>query len=239
MMKITEKGWAVIEGDTHISLWIATTGMIDHGQRYEKRFREFGLNAGDTAIDIGAFVGDTTVPMAEVVGREGRVFAFEPNPEAFACLVYNTRLYPQVRCFNYALGNSTALAAMKIAPNMGASHIKAGDYDVAHLTPLTTLDSFELTGVRFIKIDVEGFELEVIAGAMKTIHFSRPRMMIETATHGEKFTTNHRRALYSWLEDQHYKVTPHFLSLEEAPQYDILAEPILFDLTSEPKTCTT
>jgi FkbM family methyltransferase len=240
MMKITKEGWAIIEGDTHIGPWIEQTGEIDHGQKYAERFTEFGLRPGDTAIDIGALVGDTAIPMADVVGRGGKVFAFEPNPEAFACLVYNTRFHRQVKCLPYALGNDHTLAAIRTTPNVGASHINRDQLiNKACLVPMTTLDVLELSYIRFIKIDVEGYELEVIAGAQQTIERYRPSMMIETAVHGEKFKVNHRRALYNWLEERDYKVAPHFLSLEEAPQYDIFAEPKLFELTTEPPKCTT
>lgn len=239
-MKVTTEGWAVVEGDTHISEWVVKTGQIDHGQRYYHRFREYGVGPGDTVVDIGAFIGDTTVPLADVVGREGRVYAFEPNPAAFACLAYNTRFHPQVKCLPYALGDKMALAQMKFAPNLGASHVALpGMLDIYSLIPMVRLDDLELNGVRFIKIDVEGYELSVIAGAQATIRVCRPKLMIETAVHGEKFKHDHRRALYNWLEQQHYTVTPHLLSLDEAPQYDIFAQPQLFDLTSAPNCQTT
>jgi tRNA A58 N-methylase Trm61 len=52
--------------------------MIDELRKY--------LRPGDTAIDIGAQVGDTTVPMAFAVGKEGCVFGLEPNDHTFAVL---------------------------------------------------------------------------------------------------------------------------------------------------------
>jgi FkbM family methyltransferase len=230
MMTITDRGWAVIKGDTHLAKWVAETGLIDHNQNYGARYYENGLRAGDTAIDVGACIGDTTVPMAEVVGHEGKVFAFEPNPMAFACLVYNTRLYPQVKCYPYALSHEYGTIALKLNANVGASHIvDKGDL----LAISVTLDSFGLNGVRFIKMDVEGFELNVIRGGWKTISLCRPRMMIETAVHGERFDTDSRRKLYAKLEELAYTVTPHFLSMEEAPQYDIYAIPAVISTTNE------
>ena len=52
------------------------------------------LKPGDTAIDIGSHIGDTTVPMALAAGPEGCVFGFEPNPVAFAVLEANAALNP-------------------------------------------------------------------------------------------------------------------------------------------------
>jgi FkbM family methyltransferase len=223
-MKITDKGWAVLEGDTHLSKWVEESGDIQHHQQYDKRFREFGLAAGDTAVDIGACIGDTTIPMAEVVGHEGRVYAFEPNPLAFACLVYNTHRYPQVTCYPYALGSSVAeVVNIRLCPNIGASHIGGGG--LGYMAVLTTLDFFEISGVRFIKIDVEGFEVNALRGAESTIRVSRPALMVETAVHGDRYGVDQRQILYKWLEDRDYKVNPHFMSLENAPQYDIIAQP--------------
>ena len=50
------------------------------------------LGVGDTAIDIGAHAGDTTIPMAVAVGATGTVFAFEPNPYVFKVLAVNAQL---------------------------------------------------------------------------------------------------------------------------------------------------
>ena len=52
------------------------------------RLREF-LQAGDVAIDIGAHIGDTTLPMALAVGQSGSVIAFEANPYTYETLAVN------------------------------------------------------------------------------------------------------------------------------------------------------
>ncbi|HYV95675.1 MAG TPA: FkbM family methyltransferase, partial [Chitinophagales bacterium] len=55
---------------------------------FYKRF----LKKGDLVIDIGAHVGDTTLPMALAVGREGTTLAFDPNPYVFKILKENSEL---------------------------------------------------------------------------------------------------------------------------------------------------
>ena len=59
-------------------------GMVDTLRKY--------LSPGDTAIDIGAHVGDTAVPMALAVGKAGTVFALEPNEYTYHVLEANARL---------------------------------------------------------------------------------------------------------------------------------------------------
>jgi len=224
MIRVTKEGWTVLRNDTHLSKWVEETGKIDHNQELDRQYRLYGLRPGDTAIDIGACIGDTTVPMARIVGEEGRVFAFEPNPVAFACLVANTRFFPQVRCLPYAIGGYKEIIGLTVHPNVGASSLggTAPTYDVV----ANTLDSFDLSGVRFIKIDVEGYEYEALIGGVKTIEVSRPYMFIETAVHGDRYHYNSRERLYRLLQDQlGYKVTPPIQSMSEYPQYDIFCEP--------------
>jgi FkbM family methyltransferase len=235
-MRITEAGWAVIDGDTHFSKWIEETGLIDHGQNLTGQYRELGIRPGDTVVDVGACLGDTTVPLAEVVGPEGRVYAFEPNPEPFACLMYNTHRYPQVRCFPTALGYREAIAYIHVTPNIGASHLS--NHRDALPIVVTTLDGYELSGVRFIKIDVEGLEMEVLAGAERTVNVCRPIMKIETAVHCARYNVS-RRNLYRWLKAHNYNSEPEELDLEEHPQYDIIAKPVVSDLTNEVEDHTT
>ena len=233
-MKITDEGFAILEGDTHLSKWIEETGKIDHNQNLYLRFREMNVCPGQTVIDVGACLGDTTVPLAEIVGTEGRVFAFEPNPEPFACLCYNTRNYPQVKCLPYALGDRNGTVTLTSQKNIGASFIvENGDV----IAPMVRLDQLDIQGVRFIKIDVEGYELNVLKGALQTIEH-RPKLYVETAVHSKRYRIE-RRAVYSFLEDLGYSITPHYLEMEDAPQYDFLATPNVLPLTKEAKTDTT
>jgi hypothetical protein len=222
-MRITKAGWAVINGDTHLSKWIDETGLIDHGQNLTDQYRELGIRPGDTVVDVGACLGDTTVPLAEVVGPEGRVYAFEPNPEPFACLMYNTHRYDTV-------------TYIQVHSNIGASYLST--HKEALPVAMTTLDKYELSGVRFIKIDVEGWELEVLAGAERTVNVCHPTMKIETAVHCARYNTT-RRNLYKWLKDHGYSCEPEELDMEKHPQYDIIAKHNVSDLTNETEQHTT
>jgi FkbM family methyltransferase len=222
-MKITKEGWAVLDDDSHISRWVEDSGLIDHGQKYEMQYSDFGVKPGDKVVDIGTFIGDTTVPLARLVGEKGEVYAFEPHPIAFACLVYNTRLYPQVKCFNYALGAHHGITGLSMAQNGGASHLsrRQDSWSVV----MATLDSVWINPVSFMKIDVEGFELSVLEGAAGFIDFCRPNILVETATHGERYFPNSRERLYEWFKKFNYNPTVQKLDYTAAPQYDVFATP--------------
>jgi FkbM family methyltransferase len=143
------------------------------------------------AIDVGANVGLTSSILARRVGAKGDVLALEPNPRIFRQLLAGSKLpiYPlQVAAgaaFGEAilnvpedsngvyLGQSGSLLVKSVALKNESHHISV---------PVITLDSL-LIWSRFetslIKIDVEGFELQVLEGATKTIATYAPALLVE------------------------------------------------------------
>jgi FkbM family methyltransferase len=155
---------------------------IRHGMEWEPHlsphFKVFP-RPGTTVIDAGAHIGTHTVTMAEAVGPEGRVYAFEPQKKLHRELHYNLILnkMPQARALRYALGDEPGVIEMAKATkrNEGATGIgKGGDK-----AELRTLDSFGFKNVSFIKIDVESFEIPVIKGATELIKRERPVILVE------------------------------------------------------------
>lgn len=151
------------------------------------------LNPGDVALDVGANVGTITIGMAKKVGREGMVFAFEPQRAAFMCLCGNvalTHCINHVRCFNAAVGDTDGFIQVPVLPldvafNVGgmrlddqsyADHFKALPREDV---PLMTIDAMNFPRVNLIKIDVEAMESKVLAGAFETVKRCRPAIMAE------------------------------------------------------------
>ncbi len=134
--------------------------------------------SGTTAIDIGAHIGSITLPLAKLVGSTGHVYAFEPQKRIFRELVHNLRLneVKNVTALRFAAGSE--LAIIRLDPDSewdGQIGIGSGG-DAAELR---ALDSFLFTNVSVIKIDVEGYELEVLRGARQTIADWHPAIVIE------------------------------------------------------------
>lgn len=136
------------------------------------------INPGDTVIDAGAWIGGHTIAYAEKVGTDGRVIAFEPNPDAFTCLYRNSERFLNVRCDQIALGNHYGAVPFLA---------KKGWYDSGHIGEgidkktdviMRPLDHYELAP-NLIKIDVEGCELKLLKGAVKTIEKYRPVLVVE------------------------------------------------------------
>lgn len=155
----------------------------------------------DTVLDIGAHIGTFALPVA---ARVKKVIAFEPAPEAFALLLRNAAENKALlQLVNKALGsekgNGTLLT--RNASNAGANTLVAGG-DI----PVATLDD-EVMHADFIKMDVEGMELEVLKGGTRLFEHARPVVLFEVnlsqlRTHGaspralERFFIKRKYRLY-------------------------------------------
>jgi FkbM family methyltransferase len=147
------------------------------------------LRPGDWAIDVGANVGSVAGQMCRAVGREGRVWAFEPIPRNLERLrrLAEANNLSQLEIFDCALSSETGKAAIS-QPGEGlsghasftASWITGEPLEVVtqRLDDLTA-EVNEARPLRLLKIDVEGFEREVLEGAEATIRRFRPLIYCE------------------------------------------------------------
>lgn len=130
------------------------------------------LRSGDVFVDIGANIGLMSIHAAQLVGREGAVYSFEPMPDVFAQLQANIALNAtnHVVAVPLALGSAAAELPIFAHPeiNRGSSSLIAEDRQPSHVINVSTLeeyaDVFIRRPIRLIKIDVEGWELEVLRG---------------------------------------------------------------------------
>jgi FkbM family methyltransferase len=141
------------------------------------------IKSGDTAIDIGANIGTLTVAMAALVGPEGRVIAFEPQPENYELLRRNVEQYNQiaVEIHDCALGHEPGTVNVPDLNELGFKNY--GGIAVGrgkNVVAVKTLDDV-LKGDRvdFIKIDVEGYEKHVLLGVRDSIAKWRPILYCE------------------------------------------------------------
>jgi FkbM family methyltransferase len=137
------------------------------------------VRAGDTVLDIGANIGLVTMKLAALVGPMGRVHAFEPNPSMCDLLQASIQRngFTNVSLYPFALGaHESQLELFVPRGHAGkASLIPGADAMGTRIeVPVKTLSSVlagqGITRIRLVKIDVEGFEPDVLAGARE--HFS-------------------------------------------------------------------
>ena len=167
------------------------------------------VRPGDVVIEAGANIGAHTLALSEFVGDDGRVHAFEPQQHVFQLLCANVALNERlnVRTHQIAIGDRDGVAQFPIIdprqPNNfgGASFYEAATFPTEP-TPIRTLDSFGFERVDFIKADVEGYETNLLDGAMATIGRTRPILYLEYLTH---HTQDSSRALMDRLSGLGYQ----------------------------------
>lgn len=225
--------WAVLKNDTHQSRWVEQHGSMLTDETLKVRVLPT-IKSGDWIVDAGANIGSHTVPYAEAVGPTGKVIAFEPVPQSFACLLVNTRGFDNVIAFHRGLSNAPGFKLMEIDPNAGASRIKRGASLVkgteieliGQLEYFCPLDYYDLGKLDFLKIDVEGHEIEVLMGARETIKRCRPRILCEVNEGTLALQGHSGKELVERFKDLHYE--PHFLEPEHGfhlPMVDVMFEP--------------
>jgi FkbM family methyltransferase len=166
----------LIHLNLHESPMMVQRAMGVYEQDKTKLIRRL-LRPGMTFSDVGANKGDFTLLAAKVVGPAGNVISIEPEPENYAYLRASIELngYRNIRTFALALSDSDGTSRLRLAPKSGA-HTLSPDQKIGNNTvpvTATTLDSLldrsAIAKVDLIKIDVQGWELQVLRGARRTL----------------------------------------------------------------------
>jgi FkbM family methyltransferase len=143
------------------------------------------VQSGETFFDIGANAGFFMIVAAKFVGPVGRCIAFDPSPENYASVVEQLALNRLTNCQAActAIGPHDGTAVFS-SESPGASTGHLGDSMMGELqtkVTVTTLDTaceqFALPD--FIKMDIEGAEVEALRGAQRLLSETRPSWLIE------------------------------------------------------------
>jgi FkbM family methyltransferase len=169
-----------------------TDSIVYHGtyEPHEFYILQKLLLPGECFIDIGAHVGTYTLYAASLVGPGGKVISFEPSAREFEYLTHNSKL-SQTELHQQALSNKTGTVILQIAKetHSGMNAIKRFLYKdtpklAEKIVSAIRLDDFlkkrpDIGQVNLIKIDVEGHELAVLHGSVKTLKNIKPILLIE------------------------------------------------------------
>lgn len=146
------------------------------------------LRPGMAVVDVGANIGVHTLAFASTVGPSGEVTAIEPQRHCFQLLCANTVMnqHQNVNCIRAAAGDTPGSCRVPVLnptdrQNFGAFDLSMKEEDglVADDVRIITIDGLNLRKCDFIKVDVEGHEVNVLRGAAETIARFRPILDIE------------------------------------------------------------
>jgi len=192
-------------------------------------------------VDIGANIGLRTMAFAHAV-PQGKVISFEPHPDTFDRLVDHVQRndLSNVHLVNKGIGRaeSTERLFEVVGNNPGMNRIlrdpEAAGAHAFTAIQLTTLEhelaERSIGKVDVIKVDVEGFEMEVLCGILPVIHRDRPILFVELDDDNLRDNGSSAQELVDLLITNGYRAL-HADSLTELPQdlshchYDILCTP--------------
>ncbi|MCC6684859.1 MAG: FkbM family methyltransferase [Bacteroidia bacterium] len=140
-----------------------------------------------TVIDAGASNGFLSCYFAQTIAAYGKVFSFEPHPDVFKRLQKNVSQnnLQQISCFQMALGDMVNSSDLNLYYETANRMILAGKKAMRTISIYEiTLDHFflsqQLNACHLIKIDVDGYETQVLKGAEKTMAQFKPVVVYES-----------------------------------------------------------
>jgi FkbM family methyltransferase len=177
-------------------------------------FRKY-IKPGDTVLDVGANIGAHTVPLSQIVGDSGIVFAFEPERGNYYTLCGNVAINNLKNVIAHQLAVGDKAGTIKVPfidtplnSNYGGLELDKDYSNIPHyIVPCVTIDDLHLEKCSFIKIDVEGMEKNVLMGCTKTIKRLHPILYVEDDR------TNRSEELREFIKNLGYKIEEHNASL--------------------------
>lgn len=242
-MLVNRHDYRTVPGGAYgVGYQLMETSSFDHEevdiamQLLESRRKNFG--DGVMAIDCGANIGVHTIEWSRLMFGWGNVIAFEAQERVFYALAGNLTLN---NCFNAraiwaAVGAEEGSIRVPmpnyLAPaSFGSLEIKksaTNEFIGQHIdysdnktqpTQMRSIDSFGLQRLDFIKIDIEGMEMDALMGARETIARCRPQLMIEKIKSNETEITD-------FLKQRGYIIFPLGINLLAVHESDPVGKEI-------------
>jgi FkbM family methyltransferase len=161
------------------------------GTSYEPEMSYFlnRMQPGDTFIDVGANIGNFSLHACRRIQPTGKVYSFEPLQETFKDLQANIQLNgaQNIEAFKIALSDKKGSFTMKVPSRNSSAILVQSKGEVI----TETLDGFcarnHISEPQFIKVDIEGGELDFFHGAQQVLQRSAPLILFESMHSGPKY----------------------------------------------------
>lgn len=153
-----------------LTLWVDP----NYADRAEEFVYDF-LKPGDTLIDVGANIGCVTAAGSLAVGETGHVYSVEPHPQTYKHLQKTIAINhcANVTSLNVALGAEAGIVNFTDEPRKDDNNCVAQNAESGIRVPCMTLaslvDEHSISRIAVMKIDVEGFEMQVLQGAQSML----------------------------------------------------------------------
>lgn len=202
------------------------------------------LKLGMVFVDIGAHIGYFSLLASKIVGKEGKVFSFEPTPETYKLLLTNVSKLNNVITNNNALWSKTKIVDLFdygafnsgcnsfTSPRMSDEILQKVKPKIFKISALKLDDYLAIFNVRpdFVKIDAESAEYDILVGMKNTLKEQKPILAIEIGDKPEQRGRTER--LISFLENLGYQTMEYkegrFRYHQKRNNYINLYENLLF-----------
>lgn len=189
-------------------------GIFYEGAMLEYIYHHY---SGGIFVDVGSSIGNHTLFFAKFCDPSW-VASFEPHPESAQHQLENLVLngvQEQVKLFTVALSDQPGMMGLeRFGTHCGQFRLIEGK-DI----PVSTLDAFASgvlwKGITLIKIDVEGWEYQVLLGALGTINRDSPALFIELATHSEYSKVSNLLGMLGYWPRRKFNQTPTYEFVRE------------------------
>jgi FkbM family methyltransferase len=167
--------------DVYVGGSLKKYGEFSEGE--QQLFRQI-VRPGALVIEVGANIGAHTVGLAKLAGSDGEVHAFEPQRLVFQTLCANLALNHCINVFarQYAVSATPGILyvpAMPVDQRANFGGVSLVGMPAGEAVHAITIDSMDLPACHFLKVDVEGMEIDVLNGAQRTIDAYRPILYVE------------------------------------------------------------
>jgi FkbM family methyltransferase len=193
--------------------WIGHNIYLDNYEQAEINIYRQLLARDSTVIDVGANIGFSTLLFSDIC-RNGFVYSFEPSVREYVLLSRNVELNERknVSVIRQALGSSRMDEILYTHDqNSGMNSIVHADHALAsEKIHVDSLDNFvtaqAIPRIDLIKIDVEGYELQVLKGAARVIDQHKPLVCFESWASHQKPYDEHATGELALLTDAEYEI---------------------------------
>jgi FkbM family methyltransferase len=165
-------------------------------------FLKFMKPAARTACDIGANIGEITWALSHFCQH---IHAFEPVTDTFKLLEKNVEqnALKNVTAYNQGIGAQHETALITLSSNTCGANARVSDVSKTRskteTMTIVPLDALNLVDVDIMKIDVEGYELDVLRGAEQTILRDKPIIQLEVYEPALKRARRDIKDIYDWM----------------------------------------